>query len=209
MPTLETADGTPVDVTPPDPAAVDREFAAAMADERPDPQAPPRRAAPAPPPDGAPPRRPRGRPPKEARPRTAPAAAAAAPLTDDQRSAGVKSVVQIAAALTLLAGKATGKDAYKADAVTIASASDDLAGAAVDLAHADPKFAAALDKVCAAGPAGALITVVFGIGAQCGRNHRPSLKIPGTVDPAELLKAQDKAELAAAGENADGAPLAA
>lgn len=207
MPTLETADGTPVDVTPPDPAAVDREFAAAMSDDRPDPQAPPRRASPATP-EGAPPRRPRGRPPKQDRPRTA-AAAAAGPLTDDQRTAGVKSVVQIAAALTLLAGKATGKDAYKADAVTIASASDDLAGAAVDLAHADPKFAAALDKVCAAGPAGALITVVFGIGAQCTRNHRPALKIPGTVDPAELLKAQDKAELAAAGENADGAPLAA
>ena len=42
-PTLETADGKPVDVTPVDPDAVNREFAAAMADDGPDTQAPPKR----------------------------------------------------------------------------------------------------------------------------------------------------------------------
>jgi hypothetical protein len=205
VPTLETPDGNPVDVTVPDKAAVDREFAAAMADARPDPQAPPRRAAPIPP-DGAPPRRPRGRPPKEARPRTA--AAAAVPLTDAQRTAGIKGIVQVTAAITLMAARATGKQAYRADAVTIASNADEVAVAALDVAHADPKFAAALDKVCAAGPYGALITVAVSIGSQCARNHRPSLKIPGTVDPAKLLAAQDEAELAAAGGDAD-VPLAA
>jgi hypothetical protein len=207
MPTLETPDGTPVDPNPPDPAAVNREFAAAMADDRPDPQAPPRRAAPNPP-EGAPPRRPRGRPPKEARPRTAAPAAAAGPLTDDQRIAGVKGIAQVCAAIALMAGKVTGRDAYKADAVTIASAADDAAAAAVSCAAADPKFALALDKVCAAGPYGALITVAVGIGAQCTRNHRPALNIPGTVDPAKLLQAQDEAEAAAAA-GGDHVPLAA
>ena len=123
-------------------------------------------------------------------------AKAGAALDDAQRAKGVKGFAQIGAGIALLAGKATGKDAYKADAVTIASAADEIADAAVQIAHADPKFAAALDKVCAAGPYAALITVAVSVGTQCARNHKPSLKLPGTVDPAELLKAQDEAEAA-------------
>ena len=120
-------------------------------------------------------------------------------LDDGQRAQGVKGFAQIGAGIALMFGKATGKDAYKADAVTIASAADEIADAAVQIANADPKFAAALDKVCAAGPYAALITVAVGVGSQCARNHKPSLKLPGTVDPAELLKAQDEAEMADAG----------
>ena len=48
--------------------------------------------------------------------------------------------------------------------------------------------------MCAAGPYAALISVAVSVGTQCARNHKPSLKLPGTVDPAELLKAQNEAE---------------
>ena len=198
MPTLETPDGKPVDVTPPDPEAVNREFSRAMADDGPDTQAPPKRR-PREAPAEAPKRKP-GRPPRSEQARTTSAAAATA-LDDKQRSQGVKGIAQIGAGITLLLGKATGKDAFKADAVTIASAADEIADACIQTAHADPKFAAALDKVCAAGPYAALITVGVSVASQCARNHKPDLKIPGTTDPAELLKAQDKAEAEAEAAN--------
>jgi hypothetical protein len=194
MPTLETTDGKPVDVAPVDPAEVERQFAAAMASEGPDEQAPPKRTPkPAAEAEVAKPKR-SGRPPKSEQARTT--AKAGTVLDDGQRAQGVKGFAQIGAGIALLFGKATGKDAFKADAVTIASAADEIADAAVQVAHADPKFAAALDKVCAAGPYAALITVAVSVGSQCARNHKPGLKIPGTVDPAELLKAQDEAEMA-------------
>ena len=117
-------------------------------------------------------------------------------LDDGQRASGVKGFAQIGAGIALMFGKATKNSACKADAVTIASAADEIADAAVQVAHADPKFAAALDKVCAAGPYAALISVAVSVGTQCARNHKPDLKIPGTVDPAELLKAQSEAEMA-------------
>jgi hypothetical protein len=44
MPTLETPEGKPIEVAPADPAAVNAAFAAAMADNGPDEQAPPKRA---------------------------------------------------------------------------------------------------------------------------------------------------------------------
>jgi hypothetical protein len=180
MPELETLDGqvvTPVPDTTP-----------GVQDE----QAPPPRA-PAPEGPGSapgPPRKRRGRPPGDkARVTRTPAVT----LDDKQRAEGVKGGVQIGAGLLLLASKASGKDtaradAFKADAVTVASNGDQLADACVQLAHNDPKFAAALDKVCAAGPYAALITIAVGIGSQVARNHKPALKLPGTVDPAELLK---------------------
>jgi hypothetical protein len=102
--------------------------------------------------------------------------------------------MQIGAGITLLAGKATGKDAFKADAVAIASVADDTAAACVQIAKTDPKFAAALDKVCSVGPYGALITIAVGLGAQIARNHKPDRSIPGTVHPDVLLQAQNEAE---------------
>lgn len=189
MPALETVDGQPVTV---DPDAVNAEFARAMAsDGSAGEQAPPKR-----PPDGEPaaPKPKRGRPPKAEQSRTT--ARAGTVLDDGQRAQGVRGLAQVGAGIALLFGKATGKDAFKADAVTIASAAGEIADACVQTAKADPKFAAALDKVCAAGPYAALISVAVSVGSQCARNHKPDLKIPGTIDPAELLKAQDEAELA-------------
>ena len=138
-------------------------------------------------PDAPKPRR--GLPPKSEQARTAPAAAAGTVQDDGQRAQGVKGITQIGAGIALMLGKATKKDAYKADAGTIASSADQTADACIQVAHTDPKFAAALDRVCSVGPYGALITVAVGVGSQIARNHRPALVIPGTVDPAELLKA--------------------
>ncbi len=189
MPTLETVDGQAVAV---DAEQVNREFSRAMAaDPGPAEQAPPKRqAAPEPDPEAPKPRR--GRPPKAEQARTTTKGSTV--LSDGERANGVKGLAQVGAGIALLFGKATGKDAFKADAVTIASAAGEIADACVQTAKADPKFAAALDKVCAAGPYAALISVAVGVGSQCARNHKPDLKIPGTVDPAELLKAQDEAE---------------
>lgn len=191
MPVLETADGKPVDVTPPDPDEVNRQFAAAMAgDPGPDEQAPPKRT-PKPAAEDAPKRKP-GRPAKAEQARTT--SAAATVLDDGQRAQGVAGLVQLAAGAALMAGKATHKAAYTADAVTLASSADQIADACVQTAKADARFAAALDRVCAVGPWGALITVGVSVVSQIARNHKPSLVIPGTTDPAELLKAQDEAE---------------
>ncbi len=197
MPTIETLEGKVVDVTPVDPDAVNQKFDRVMADDGPDTQAPPRRG-PKPPADPDAPKPRRGRPPKSEQARTAPAAVAGTVLDDGQRAQGVKGITQIGAGIALMLGKATKKDAYKADAVTIASSADQMADACIQVAHTDPKFAAALDRVCSVGPYGALITVAVGVGSQIARNHRPALVIPGTVDPAELLKAQDETEKASA-----------
>lgn len=191
MPTLETPEGKPVDVVDPD--AVNAQFAASMADDGPDEQAPPRRQPkPKAEVEVAKPRR--TRPPKDEKARTT--AKAGTVLDDGQRAQGVKGLAQIAAGVALMLGKATKKDAYTADAVTIASSADEIADACVQTAKADARFAAALDKVCSAGPYAALITVGVGVVSQVARNHKPSLVIPGTVDPAELLKAQDETEMA-------------
>jgi hypothetical protein len=183
VPTLETLDGQTVETELPELAA------GGDADQAP----PPRPAGPPPPPATAPtaPRR-RGRPPRAEQARVTPAASQA--LSDEARAAGVKGLTQIGAGLTLLLGKATGNDAYKADAVAIASVADDTAAACVQIAKTDPKFAAALDKVCSVGPYGALITIAAGLGAQIARDHKPDRSIPGTVHPDVLLQAQNEAE---------------
>jgi hypothetical protein len=200
MPTLETPDGKPVEVTPVDADAVNAQFNAAMNDDGPDEQAPPKRQPkPSAEVEIAKPRT--ARPPKAEKARTTSAKAATA-LDDGQRANGVKGLAQIGAGITLLLGKATKdrakSDAFKADAVTIASAAGAIADACVQTAKADPKFAAALDKVCNVGPYAALVSVMVGVGSQIARNHKPDLKIPGTTDPAELLKVQDETEKVAA-----------
>lgn len=199
MPSLETPDGRPVDVTPvADAEAVNARFAQALAGDPPAAeQELPRRAVRGPATDAARPRVAKAAKADKSRTTRAPAVA----LTPDKRHAGVKSLVQVAAVVPLALAKAekdpARSDAFKADAVTIASAGDALADACVQVADADPKFAAALDKVCATGPYGALISVAFGVSAQLFRNHRPGTAIPGTVDPAELIKAQNEMERAA------------
>lgn len=80
MPTLETQDGRPVDVTPLDPDEVNRQYQAALNDEPADEQAPPRRA-PKPAAEAEQPKPRRGRPPKEDKSRTE--AKPATPVKDD------------------------------------------------------------------------------------------------------------------------------
>jgi hypothetical protein len=195
MPSLETTDGARVDVVPPDESAATAAFTAALNDIGPDDYAPPKRQPRKTGVESTPVSKPRtSRQTKAEKSRTTAAAKPAAKLDDNARRAGVKGLAQIGAGLALMLGKATKKDAFTADAVTIASAADEIADACAETAQADPKFAAALDKVCAAGPYSALITVGISVMSQCARNHKPSLTIPGTIDPAEMLKAQTEAE---------------
>lgn len=179
-PTLETANGKPVEVAPVDPDAVKAAMNAAMADDGPDEQAPPKRA-PKPAED-----KPRGRAAKGEKSRTT--AKVTTSLSDAQRAAGVQGFAQLGAGLVLMAGRATGNVAYAADAATIAGAAPAIADACVQVAKNDARFAAALDKVCSSGPYAALISVGVSVGMQCMRNHKPALALPGTVHPDELLR---------------------
>ncbi len=202
MPTLETTDGKPVDVTPPDPATINAKFQQTMNNDGPDPAAPPKRTVREPAATAARPRTSTAKPKGE---KSRVAGAAAAPLTDKQRAEGVTGWAQLGAMMPLMLARAAEKnakdpkdpkvkakaDAYKADAVAIANHAGELADACVQVAAVDPKFAAALDRVCGVGPYGALIGVAFSIGSQVVRNHRPTAKIPGTVHPDELLGAGD------------------
>lgn len=183
MPTLETTAGKPVEVTPPDADAVNAQFQASMNDDGPDEKAPPKREPRKPPEPRA--SKPRVTKSEKSRTTSKPAAAG---LSDDQRSQGVQGLAQLGAALAMMAAKTTGSDAFLADAVVIASNADQLADACVQTAQADARFAAVLDKVCSAGPYAALVSVAVGVGTQIARNHRPSLLLPGTVDPAVLIE---------------------
>jgi hypothetical protein len=180
---LTTPDGKPAEV---DPADTEREFARAMAADAPgdEPAAPPKRQEPA----EQPARPRRGRPPKSEQARVTKGTPATTPaLTPVQRREGVKGLVQLGAGMCLVASKATGQDAFKADAITLASSAPEWADACVSVAESDPKFARVLDKVCAAGPYSALISVAVSTSMQLVRNHRPTAALPGTVAPAELI----------------------
>jgi len=194
MPTLETADGKPLDVAPVDTEAVNRDFSRAMSDAPPAGQAPPKRQPKLPGDEAPKPRQAKAA--KDSRARAT--AKSGTVLSDAQRAEGVKGLAQVGAGIALIIGKATKNDAFQADAVTIASHADEISDAVVQIAKSDPAFAARVDKICAAGPYSALIVVGISIASQCARNHRPSLSIPGTVDPAVLLEAQETADVAAA-----------
>lgn len=189
MPTLETTDGRPVDVTPVDPEAVNAAFAQAMNDDGPDGQAPPKR------PENTSSTRVGAEKPRRSRPRaeekSRTVAKPAVTLDDRQRAEGVQGLAQLGAGIALMLGRATGSSAYQADAVTIASAAPQIADACVQVAKSDARFAAALDKVCSSGPYAALVSVAVSVGMQCARNHRPAMALPGTVHPDELLKVSD------------------
>lgn len=183
MPELLAADGAVISTAPAfDKERADAEFTEAMITE-PSGDLPPR------PEQAAPEVKRRGRKPKAEQPRVTAAASSAKPLGRDDRRQGVKAIAQLGAVIPLMLARATGKDAYKADAVAISSSADDIADACADVADVDPRFAAALDRVCQVGPYGALITIAFEVGGQILRNHRPGLAIPGTVHPSELLAA--------------------
>lgn len=184
MPELLTPDGEEIEAAR---AQINADFAAVMNDDSPGPAAPPRRQRSAVA-DGKPGRARGAKPPRDDRARSA-ARPAAASLSDAQRLEGAKGIAQVTAFAALTAAKATGNPAFAADAATIAVHGEALASACVETARTSPAFAAALDKVCAAGPYAALIGVGVTITAQLARNHKPDLVIPGTVDPRELLQA--------------------
>lgn len=182
MAELETPDGEQVEVTR---TEINASFDAAMNSDAPAPAAPPRRQRAADPPADRP-RRGRASKDKDEKPRAD--AKAAVTLTDEQRLQGAKGLAQVTAGVAMVAAKATGNMAFAADAMTIVNQSDALVEACVETAKASPAFAAALDKVCAAGPYAALISVGVAIVSQMARNHKPSLEIPGTVHPMKLLQ---------------------
>jgi hypothetical protein len=180
---LLTPDGEQVDAAK---AEINASFDAVMNAEAGEAAAPPRRQPQAAAPDSVKPRR--GRPPKDDKARSAPRPPAPPALGDDARREGTRGLVQVTAGVAMIAAKATGNPAFAADAITIVNHGDALADACVETARSSPAFAAALDKVCAAGPYAAMIGVGVAIVSQLARNHKPDLAIPGTVPPPQLFK---------------------
>lgn len=135
------------------------------------------------------PKRGRGRPKGSTnKPKIAPAK-----LSREVRVQGVQGMVQIAAAGCMLASKSAKKQevALQADAITLASASEEIASAVADTCAADERFARIVDKICTAGPYAALIQVGFQVGMQIARNH--GAPVPGTHSPEELLEMAEAA----------------
>jgi hypothetical protein len=183
MPELKTPAG---DLVEAERSQVEVDFARAMAEDPAEAQAPPKRpVSPAGSQAGSAAPKRRGRPPKSEQPRVT--AAAAAPLSDEQRAAGVAGIVQLGATLCGISSRVTGSAAFTADAITLANSAPDWGSAAAQVARADPKFARVVDKISSAGPYGALVTVAMATGMQLARNHRPDAQLPGTVPPAELI----------------------
>lgn len=190
---IQTPDGKPVDVDPAKADQIEQNFARAMSEPVGDDKQPPRRPARAPGGAQDPARVKRGR-----KPADAPTARSEAPtpLSRSARVEGCKGVVQVTGAVLMFAStRVKNPIPLAADSLVIVGNADQLSEAVADTAEADPRFAVIVDKICAAGPYGALISVAFGIGAQCARNH--GLPVPGTAAPEDLIRAaQDAANVA-------------
>jgi len=183
---ITTPDGRPVDIDPASADQIEQQFARAMSEPTGDDKQPPKRAERAPGGQQEAPRVKRGR-----KPADAPTAKTDAPkpLSRTARVEGVKGLAQVGGALLMFASTRMPKQQIPlaADALTVVNTADQLAEAVADTAQNDPRFAAIVDKICAAGPYGALIAVGFSIGGQCARNH--GLAVPGTVAPEDLIRA--------------------
>jgi hypothetical protein len=183
---IETSDGKPLDLDP----AVEAEqnFARAMATPPDsDDKAPPKRGQRQSKPSGDAdkPRvaRSPGRPSKDA-------AKAVAGLSHEVRKQGMSGLAQLGAGLCAIVGNTSGQLAYKADAIVLASNADGIGEACAATADQDARFAAVVDKLCAAGPYAALIGVMVGVGTQVARNH--GVDMPGTMAPEDILKAAEQ-----------------
>lgn len=119
----------------------------------------------------------------------------AEPVTDSRRAvwqAGLAGYAQMTAGLAVVAYNRSQNDAYLADAAAITLHSPALSGALVAVAEQDPKVARVLDRICAVGPYGALVTAVVGLGAQLAANHgRLADGALGTVPKEQLLAAHE------------------
>jgi hypothetical protein len=191
-----TPDGKPVDA---DPAAeTEQAFARAMSEPQGDDKAPPKRAERKPEPSSERPRVKRS----PARPRASQKPSEPVPgLSKAERVEGVKGLVQLGAVGVSLVGQRVPepqKTAFLADAVTLSVSSDQLAEAVADTCDKDPRLARVIDRVCSAGPYGALVIAAFTVGKQIARNH--GVNMPGTHAPEDLVayQAQQEAEMAAA-----------
>lgn len=192
-----TTDGKPVDL-----AAADRDFSASMAApsaDEPMAPAPPKLDPDAPyglKADGTPRQRPAGpgrgrkttrntdsKPPAPAAKQTSETPQAAS----QRRTEGIQGLAQIGAGLCLAVGKARKSEAFKADAMVLAQNAEPLAQACASIAADNVAFAAAIDKITAVGPYGALIAVAVPMVTQLVRNHRPGMTLPGTADPKDLV----------------------
>ena len=191
---LATLDGKTVDLE-----AAERTFAEAMSAPETDIPAPPKmteeqkeRIR------SEPPKRTRSRPGKSERARTA-KTAPPAPQTDQERSDGIKGLVQLGAGLCLIADQRTPDDdvSFQADAITLANSAEQIAEAVVATCKASDSFAKVVDKVTKAGPYAALVGVMFSVGAQIARNHGvKSAEMMGAVPPEQLIAAmQDESTL--------------
>jgi hypothetical protein len=164
---LSTPDGKPVELTPV--AEAEREFNRAMASDVNNDAAPPRRAKPADADPESRPARSRNRPGKNARA----AKPAPKPQSDADRKSGIQGLVQLGAMACLMIDQRTPDTniAFKADAITLANASDAISDAVVETAKHNAQFAAMVDKITSAGPYAALIGVTFQVGMQLAANH--------------------------------------
>jgi hypothetical protein len=192
-PTLETADGRPVDVTPADAAAkTNRDFEAAMNGMPVNESAPPKRAPQAEPAEEPKPKR--GRPPKAEQARVAEAPAPeATPAATARRAEAIAENVAIIGGVLTMAGTASGMKALKADGYFLTHAATSLGTAAAEVARHEPGFAKWLDKSGGGGKAVAYMALfgcVSSLGAQLAVNHgilKPGLM--GTAAPEEIIRA--------------------
>ena len=198
MPTLETTDGKPVDVTPLDPDEVQRQMQAALNDDVPGEQAPPRRQPRQPATDAQKPGR--ARQPKAEKSRTADKAAEAAPqppnpIVTAKRAAAAEETFRLAGTCLLVVGKITHMPSFCADGFVVNANAGPLASALADVAAVEPQIARWLDKAPSAKVSAwlGLATVVGGLGLQAAANHkliRPG--VMGTSDPADIIRANEE-----------------
>lgn len=192
MPTLETADGKPVDVTLDDAKA---KFSASLNDDGPDEQAPPKRPPRAAAEEAPKPRR--GRTPKEEKSRTAAAPVPeATPEVTAKRAENVAETFQIVGGALELIGKSAKSDAFYADGLFLTAAAPKIGEAVAEVARYDPAMARLVDMSGGGGKVtayAALFACAASLGAQLAANHR-LLKpgFMGSVSADEIISALEK-----------------
>lgn len=197
-------DGVPVQPSGLDVDAVRARANAAMNDDGPGDQAPPKIVRGEVIPDDKPKGR-RGRPPKSEQSRTA--AAPAPEVTEEataKRAASATENLQIIGGALTMLGKTTKSAALKADGYTIGAVAPKLGEATAEVAKYEPGLARWMDNSGGGGKVTAymaLFACFAGLGAQLAVNHRafkPGLM--GSVAPEEIIEHFEKPDEPAEGE---------